>query len=115
MGMEGQTGGEMGTLVLGIATIGYVVGLVNGILLGIKLTMWVLRTRIQQHGLNLDLSQILKKPVKWNKRVGGTTQVGSTTWTNSGLATCARTIAPPGWYCTRQQGHEGPCAAERRI
>ena len=18
---------------------------------------------------------------------------------------------PPGWYCTRQQGHEGPCAA----
>lgn len=19
-------------------------------------------------------------------------------------------LAPPGWYCTRQKGHEGPCA-----
>jgi len=24
---------------------------------------------------------------------------------------CGTGIAPPGWYCTRDAGHEGPCAA----
>lgn len=23
-------------------------------------------------------------------------------------------IPPPGWYCTRERGHEGPCAARRQ-
>jgi hypothetical protein len=28
---------------------------------------------------------------------------------NSELSTCA--VPPPGWYCTRVAGHDGPCAA----
>jgi hypothetical protein len=27
------------------------------------------------------------------------------------VTTCDRTKAPEGWYCTRELGHDGPCAA----
>lgn len=29
------------------------------------------------------------------------------------LPRCANTKAPGGWYCSRIQGHEGPCAAHQ--
>lgn len=25
------------------------------------------------------------------------------------------TLPPPGWYCTRERGHEGPCAAHPAV
>lgn len=27
------------------------------------------------------------------------------------LEICGTTVAPPGWWCSRTLGHEGPCAA----
>jgi hypothetical protein len=103
----------MGTLVLGIATIGYVVGLLMGTWLGFRLLCWVLKTRVEQNGMQLELARLLMKPVK---RVNGMTRDGHVTWINSGLenaAVCGQTKEQnrrSNYFCTRDGGHTGPCA-----
>jgi hypothetical protein len=36
---------------------------------------------------------------------------GVLTWPNPRFAEEECRVPPPGWYCTRTPGHDGPCAA----
>lgn len=69
----------MGLLILGIVTIGFVIGFVTAF----WLTCWVLRSRAKQHGMQAELKRLLSKPI-WNKKIGGITKDGPITWTNCG-------------------------------
>jgi len=91
-------------LLVGIAA-GLVFGLFFGWIRGLQMAGEAFAHRAVTVGAGADLDRLLKK-------IEESECPGTAFCTHGPITTCGTTKTPPGYRCTRELGHEGPCAAK---
>ena len=91
-------------LPVGIAA-GLVFGLFFGWIRGLQMAGKAFAHRAVTVGASADLDRLLKK-------IEESEYPGTAFCTHGPITTCGTTKTPPGYRCTHELGHEGPCAAK---
>ena len=80
-------------------------GVFFGWIRGLQMAAIAFAHRAVTVGAGADLDRLLKK-------IEESEYPGTAFCTHGPITTCGTTKTPPGYRCTRELGHEGPCAAK---
>ena len=69
------------------------------------------RVQVQDRVGQIEAVLFFKSKVNYHVRFPMIGVIGPIDSVNVGPVTCGNSKAPPGWTCSRDKGHEGPCAA----